>query len=39
MSINPSPLAAPERLNAQVAGKQDYVSTTRLANGDMIVVW
>ncbi|MBE0547494.1 MAG: hypothetical protein IH627_07540 [Rubrivivax sp.] len=39
LPINPSPLAAPGRLNAQVPGTQDYVSTARLANGDMIVVW
>jgi len=39
MSFNPSPLAVPERLNDQVQGRQDYISTTQLANGDMIVVW
>jgi Ca2+-binding RTX toxin-like protein len=39
MTIAPSPLINPARVNNQGVGTQDYLSTTQLANGDIIAVW
>jgi len=39
MTIAPSPLINPARVNNQGVGPQDYLSTTQLANGDIIAVW
>lgn len=39
MTIAPSPLVNPARVNNQGVGPQDYLRTTQLPNGEIIAVW